>query len=397
MPCEEMTVQAPSQTTRELNLPEGVPPLTSLYLYVAGSCNLACRHCWIAPTFDPNGSNDQFVKLEYVEKAIREAKPLGLRSVKLTGGEPVLHPQFRELVALISEEELDIIIETNGTLVDDDLAEYMKQKGVSFISVSVDGATAEVHDALRGVWGSYQDALKGIRALVRVGYPVQLICTLHRGNVSQMAEVVELGESLGCGSVKFNHVQRVGRGDQFAKQQGLEIPKIIKLYQHVENELLLRSKVRIHFDIPFAFYPIRKLLNDSLGRCSVRNILGMLAGGELSLCGIGVTVPELIYGHMENGNLREVWYDSPGLAHLREQIPSQLEGICGQCLHRDLCQGVCVANNFHVAGRLNAPYQFCDYAEMTGLFPISRKKQSNSEKEEHDEKQRIAVVPATSG
>ena len=374
MPCEDTAVQAPSQTTRELNLPEGVPPLTSLYLYVAGSCNLACRHCWITPTFDPNGSNDRFVKLEYVEKAIREGKPLGLQSVKLTGGEPTLHPQFRELVALIDEAGLDVIIETNGTLVDDDLAEYLKQKGVSFISVSVDGATAEVHDALRGVPGCYKDALDGIRALVKVGYPVQLICTLHRGNVSQMAEAVALAESLGCGSVKFNHVQRVGRGEQFAKEQGLEIPEIIELYHHVENELLAQSRVRIYFDIPFAFYPIRKLLDDSLSRCTVRNILAMLAGGELSLCGIGVTVPELIYGHMDNGNLREVWFDSPGLALLREQIPAQLEGICSQCLHRDLCQGECVASNFHVAGRLKAPHQFCDYAEMAGLFPISRKK-----------------------
>ncbi|MGB6872555.1 MAG: radical SAM protein, partial [Dehalococcoidia bacterium] len=265
-------------------------------------------------------------------------------------------------------------IETNGTLVDDDLAEYLKQKGVSFISVSVDGATAEVHDALRGVPGSYQDALDGIRALVKVGYPVQLICTLHRGNVSQMAEVVALAERLGCGSVKFNHVQRVGRGEQFAEQQGLEIPEIIILYHQVENELLPQSKVRIYFDIPFAFYPIRKLLDDSLCRCTVRNILGMLAGGELSLCGIGVTVPELIYGHMEDGNLREVWYYSPGLALLREQIPAQLEGICGQCLHRDLCQGECVANNYHVAGRLNATHQFCDRAEALELFPASRKK-----------------------
>jgi len=377
MPCEEMAVQAPSQTPRELNLPEGVPPLTSLYLYIAGCCNLACRHCWISPTYQRGGDNDQFVKLEYVQKAIREAKPLGLRSVKLTGGEPTLHPQFRELVALISKESLRINIETNGTLVDNALAGFLKQRSISFVSVSVDGATAEIHEYLRGVTGSYERALAGIEALVNVGFPVQLICTLHRGNVSQMAEVVALAEKLGCGSVKFNHVQRVGRGEQFAEEQGLGVPEIIQLYHRVENELRPRSKVRIHFDIPFAFYSIRKLLNDSLGRCTVRNILGMLAGGELSLCGIGVTVPELIYGHMENDDLREVWCDSPGLALLREQIPDQLEGICGKCLHRDVCQGTCVANNFHVAGRLNAPYRFCDYAETMGLFPALRQKPSS--------------------
>jgi radical SAM protein with 4Fe4S-binding SPASM domain len=140
--------------------------------------------------------------------------------------------------------------------------------------------------------------------------------------------------------------------------------------------------VRIYFDIPFAFYSIRKLLNDSLSRCTVHNILGMLAGGELSLCGIGVTVPELIYGHMGNDNLREVWCESPSLALLREQIPAQLGGICGQCLHRDICQGECVANNYHIAGRLKASHPFCNRAEALGLFPVSRVKPVDSEEED---------------
>jgi len=377
MPCEteEISAQAVHPTVPPLDLPKGIPPLSSLYLYISGSCNLACRHCWIAPTYQSSGDNGQHVKLEHVRKAIREAKPLGLQSVKLTGGEPTLHPQFRELVSLIDEEKLSIIIETNGTLVDDDLAAFLKQTPyVSFISVSLDGIDAETHEALRGVAGCYERTLAGIRALVDVGFYPQLICTLHRGNVSQMAEMVMLGESLGCGSVKFNHVQHMGRGEQYAEERGLEVAEIIQLYEHMEKEIAPRSKVKVYFDIPLAFYPIRKLLDDSLSQCNVQNILGMLAGGELSLCGIGFTVPEMIYGHIENDTLRDVWCNSPGLTLLREQIPARLEGICGQCLHRDICQGCCIANNFHVAGRLNAPYQFCDRAEALGLFPASRKR-----------------------
>lgn len=379
MPCEETTAQTASESTPALELPPGVPPLRSLYLYISGSCNLACRHCWIAPTYQGSDGDGQHIRLEYVRKAIREAKPLGLGSVKLTGGEPMLHPQFRELVRLISEEERAIIIETNGTLVDDDLAAFLKQTPyVSFISVSLDGVDAQTHEALRGVAGCYERALDGIRALVNVGFRPQLICTLHRGNVSQMAEMVELGERLGCGSVKFNHVQHIGRGEQFAGDQRLDVTELIRLYRWVEKELVPRSKVKIHFDIPFAFYPIRRLLDDRFSRCTVLNILGILAGGELSLCGIGVTVPELIYGHMEHDDLREVWCRSPGLADLRNRVPAQLEGICAQCLHRDMCLGHCVADTFHSTGRLNAPCRFCDRAETLGLFPVSRKRQLTS-------------------
>ncbi|MBI5303641.1 MAG: radical SAM protein [Chloroflexi bacterium] len=373
--CDPIT---PAQTIApiQLDLPEGVPPLTSLYVYAAGSCNLACRHCWIVPKFQPDGDGGPYVKLEYVEKAIREGKPLGLRSIKLTGGEPMLHPQFRELVSLINDAGLDIVIETNGTLVDDTLAKFLKEKSrVCFISVSLDGVKPETHDALRSVPGSYDRAVAGIKNLVAVGFRPQVICTLHRGNVSEMAEVVSLAEKLGCGSVKFNHVQQTGRGERFCDDQGLDVVEIIQLYRRIEDEIAPQSRVPIHFDIPFAFFPIRKLLNDALGRCTVKNILGMLATGELALCGIGTTIPELIYGHAETNDLYEVWCTSPGLVRLREQIPLRLEGICAQCLHRDICQGECVANNFHVAGKLNAPYYFCDRANDLGLFPPPRNKQ----------------------
>lgn len=361
------------------DLPEGVPPLTSLYLYISGTCNLACRHCWITPTYQTGGNGGRQIRLEYVHKAIHEARPLGLQTVKLTGGEPLLHPEFRELVRLVDDEGLPMTIETNGTLIDRGLAGFLKQKKhVSFITVSLDGVDAQTHERMRGVPGSFDQAITGIRNLVERGFQPQLICTLHQGNVAQMGTFIKLAEDLGCGSVKFNHVQQVGRGEKFAEEQGLGVAEVIDLWQGIEKDLTNASEIPVHLDIPFAFYSIRKLLDHSLATCTVRNILGLLAGGELSLCGIGVTVPELIYGHIASDSLGDVWCNSPGLSRLRAQISTKLEGICGQCIHRDLCLGGCVANNFHVTGKLNAPNQFCHIAGRMGLFPESRKRKFSS-------------------
>jgi SynChlorMet cassette radical SAM/SPASM protein ScmF len=310
-----------------------------------------------------------------VEKAVREGKQLGLQSVKLTGGEPLLHPRFRELVALLAGAGLDITIETNGTLLDDKLAGYLKGTGrVSFISVSVDGATAQVHEALRVVPGSFDAALDGIQALVRAGYHPQMICTLHQGNAAQMGDMVALAERLGCGSIKFNHLQSSGRGEQYAVEQGLRVAEVLRLYRALEREVLPESKIPVYYDIPVAFHSIRQLTRDPLSSCRVLNILGMLAGGELALCGIGTTVPELIYGHIAYDDLRAVWSGSPGLTQLRALLPAQLEGVCGQCLHRDTCLGACVANNYHETGRLNAAYRFCAEADGLGVFPASRRR-----------------------
>ena len=68
------------------------PPLSRIYFYLTEGCNLACRHCWLAPGFDPDGSRHAVLPVELFETAIREARPLGLARVKLTGGEPLLHP-----------------------------------------------------------------------------------------------------------------------------------------------------------------------------------------------------------------------------------------------------------------------------------------------------------------
>jgi len=378
MPCEpeQPAVEAKVQAAQALNLPEGVPPLRSLYVYASGDCNLACRHCWIVPTYRPRRDGGRYVELEHVGKAIREGKPLGLQSVKLTGGEPILHPRFRDLVTLIAEQELGIVVETNGTLVDDDLAAFLKgTPQVSFISISLDGADAETHDTLRAVSGSHQQAIEGIKALVKVGFRPQIICTLHRDNAGQVDEILSLAEALGCGSVKFNTIQEMGRGEQFAAEQGLAIAETLDLYRHVERETSARNGMRIHFDIPLAFFSLPKLLHDRLSRCGILNILGLLSSGELSLCGIGTTVPDLVYGHVARDDLGAVWCDSPGLIQLRELVPAHLTGICGECLHRDLCLGSCVANNYQASGWLNAPYQFCTRADALGLFPASRKRQ----------------------
>lgn len=374
MPCEaDLSHDNPSLPLKK-ELPEGVPALSSLYLYIAGVCNLACKHCWIKPGFDPHQKSSSFMKLEYIAKAIQEGKPMGLSSMKLTGGEPTLHPQFREIVSMIAEARLSITIETNGTLIDQELARFLKQHNVVHVSVSLDGSDALTHDTLRAVAGSHEKAIAGIKALVSEGFRPQAICTLHKGNASQIDQVVALAESLGCGSVKFNHAQPMGRGEDFSANQGMDVAEIIEIHKRIEKQLIPQSKISISFDIPFAFYSIRKLSTKNLGRCCILHILGMLASGDLSLCGIGVNVPELVYGHIAKDRLENIWCHAPGLLELRAKIPSQLEGICGQCLHRDLCMGECVANSYHRSGRLNAAYWFCDTAEKAGLFPLSRKK-----------------------
>jgi MoaA/NifB/PqqE/SkfB family radical SAM enzyme len=91
-------------------------PLNRVYFYLTEGCNLACRHCWLAPKFDPQGNRFAMLPVEVFEQVLREAKPLGLQGVKLTGGEPLLHPRISQLLEIIRREELHLAVETNGLL-----------------------------------------------------------------------------------------------------------------------------------------------------------------------------------------------------------------------------------------------------------------------------------------
>jgi SynChlorMet cassette radical SAM/SPASM protein ScmF len=361
--------------TIKLDLPEDVPPLISLYFYIAGSCNLACKHCWISPNFVKNSKDGKFVKPEYISAAIKQAQPLGLRSVKLTGGEPLLHPQFREILTLIRNEGLSCPIETNGILIDEDMAQFLaSNKNKPFISISIDGSNAKTHEELRGVKGCFKKSINAVKNLVKNSIRPQIICTLHQGNVSELEEVVKMAEGLGCESVKFNLIQKIGRGKGYGEQFGFTLKKTLALYRFVEDTVIPSTSMRIEYDVPFAFYPIKRFLKRSIGKCNVLNILGMLSSGELSLCGIGTTVSELIYGHTKNGDLKKVWCESPELTNLRKNIPAKFKGICNNCIHKDFCLGTCIANNYHRTGKLNSSHYFCEGMDKMGLFPKARKK-----------------------
>jgi SynChlorMet cassette radical SAM/SPASM protein ScmF len=351
-----------------------VPSLNQLYFYLTEGCNLACRHCWLAPRFDPGGDRYPVLPVELFETAVREAKPVGLSGVKLTGGEPLLHPQFARLLEIVRREELGLTVETNGVLCTPALAAEIAKSPRRFVSVSIDGADAATHEWVRGVPGCFEAARQAVRNLAAADTPPQIIMSLMRCNAGQVEAVVRMAEELGASSVKFNVVQPSGRGERFQEgTDGLEVAELIELGRQVEMELAPATGLKLFFDYPPAFRPLGRIARgDGCGVCGILGILGVIAGGHYALCGIGEQVPELVFGRVGADGLAEVWRKSEVLNELRAGLPGQLEGVCARCLMRRSCLGSCVAQNYYRSGRLWAPFWFCEEAERAGLFPASR-------------------------
>jgi len=351
-----------------------MPALNTLYFYLTEGCNLACRHCWMGPRFDANGSRYPVLPVELFETAIREARPLGLSGVKLTGGEPLLHPRFKELLEIVRREELKLTIETNGLLCTPEIAAEIARFSRRFVAVSIDGVDAAAHEWVRGVPGSFAAAQQAVRDLAASGTRPQVIFTVMRSNAGQVDAMVRLAEELGAASLKFNVVQPTARGENMHEnQETLNIAELIALGRHVEQELAPQTKLKIIFHYPPAFKSLRRIAGEKdNGACGIFGILGVIAGGHYALCGIGEQVPDLVFGAVGRDKLQDIWRDSAVLKALREGLPKRLEGICGRCLMKERCLGLCVAQNYYSKGRLWAPYWFCEQAEAAGLFPASR-------------------------
>jgi SynChlorMet cassette radical SAM/SPASM protein ScmF len=306
--------------------------LNTLYFYLTEGCNLACRHCWLAPKLDATGSRYPTLPVDLFEAAIHEAKPLGLSSVKLTGGEPLLHPRFTRLLEIVRQEELVLTLETNGLLCTPEIAAEIAKSPDRFVSVSIDGTDAATHEWVRGVLGAFEAARQAVRNLVAAGINTQVIFTVMRINVDQVDAMLQMVEELGAASLKINVVQPTARGEKLHENhEALNIADLIELGRHVEQELVPRTSLRIFFDYPQAFRALSRIAsNDGCTVCGIFGILGVIPSGHYALCGIGEQVPDLIFGAVGKDNLEEVWRDNSVLMALREGLPGRLEGVCSR-------------------------------------------------------------------
>jgi SynChlorMet cassette radical SAM/SPASM protein ScmF len=351
-------------------------PLNQIYFYLTEGCNLRCRHCWIAPKYQSENNFYPVLDLNLFKSIIEQAKPLGVSGVKLTGGEPLLHPKIKEILECIKAKDLRLTVETNGVLCTAELASKMAECKDTFVSVSLDGAQAETHEWVRGVEGCFENALVGIRNLADTGLKPQIIMSIMRRNKDQMESIVRLAERLGAGSVKFNILQPTARGERMHDSgEALDIEELLDLGKWVENTLSAATDLHLYYDQPMAFRPLGKMFGsngDGCGVCGILGIVGVLANGAYALCGIGETVLDLVFGHGTRNSLEHVWNHTPVLSEIRKGLPLRMEGICGDCLMKGLCLGSCVAQNYYQSKNLWAPYWYCEEARKRGLFPESR-------------------------
>ena len=195
--------------------------LDTVWIQVTGTlCNIACRHCFV--NAGPKSASIPMMTRPQVEAALDEALALGARDAYYTGGEPFLHPEFRDLVDL-ALERMPLSVLTNALLIDEGAAEWIggrfRGSRYSFdLRVSLDGMTAEQNDRVRGK-GVYANVLAALARLARAGVtPVVTVVEHEEGLKAADARVAftEFLRGLGFSRprVKFLPLLRMGREER---------------------------------------------------------------------------------------------------------------------------------------------------------------------------------------
>ena len=321
---------------------------------ITRKCNLKCIHCY----------NDSGIGRDSNESTTREAKAIlddlaqfGVPSVLFSGGEPLMRHDLFELVEYAGQLGLRAVISTNGTLITADAAKKIKQYGVSYVGISLDGI-GEINDKFRGTDGAFNSAVKGIKNCQDAGVRVGLRLTLTKRNSRDMERLFDFFEKEGIERACFYHLVPSGRGGTIAGEdlthaQSRNAIELIlaktKYFKESGRETDILT-VDNHVD---GVYLYLKLLSEDSSRAEDVWKLLTWNGGGLYSSGVGIgsidfngkVHADQFWGHYDLGDIHKkpfskIWTDpdEPLLKGLRNRR-TYIKGRCRLCKFFDACGG----------------------------------------------------------
>jgi MoaA/NifB/PqqE/SkfB family radical SAM enzyme len=184
-----------------------------LMLHLLGRCNLECAHCYM----DGSPRRHERLPLDAVLRAIGECETLGVGSISVTGGEPLLYPSLDLVIeAAAALPDVTITLCTNGTLLTARRAARFREAGLR-INISIDGRP-DFHDRFRNSPGAFVASEAGVRTAVEFGIPVTIISSISQGNLDTVEFLVDWAARVGADHFFAQPLLDLGRGKQIANQ-----------------------------------------------------------------------------------------------------------------------------------------------------------------------------------
>jgi len=347
-------------------------------------CNLRCVHCY------SQSADRQYpdqMTTEQGKAMLEDLARFGAPVILFSGGEPLMREDLFELASRAVELGMRAVISTNGTLIRPQTADRLREIGLSYVGVSLDGMR-RTNDRLRGRQGAFDDALAGIRNCIRAGIKVGLRFTINKRNAADIPDIFGLLRDENIPRVCFYHLVYAGRGAKLMNEDldhestRRVVDLIIDRTAQLHADGLAKEVLTVdnHADGPYLY--LRMVREGDPRAVDVLKLLRM-NGGNSSGNGIGCVSwdgavhADQFWRHVSFGNVTErpfsrIWTDlsNPLMAKLKDKRP-HVHGRCSTCRFLDMCGG-----NFRVrAEAATGDLWACDPAcylsdeEISGTLP----------------------------
>ncbi len=316
------------------------------------ACNLNCIHCYAKAVHQ---SRDRELTTEEGFHLIDDLATFGVPVLLFSGGEPLLRSDLPELTEYAVSKGMRAVISTNGTLITEEKAILLKNAGVSYVGISLDGLE-KVNDHFRGVKGAFKKALNGIKNCQKVKLKVGLRFTINKLNIDQVPGIFDLAETMNIERICFYHLVYSGRGSNLVDQDlsHSETRKIVDSIMDRTKDMYTRGlkkevlTVDNHADGCYLYLRMLKENNPRAGE--VLELLKM-NGGNSSGEGIGciswdgAVYADQFWREHSFGNVlvrpfSQIWSNrtNPLLAQLKDKR-RYVTGRCASCKWLDICGG----------------------------------------------------------
>jgi len=321
---------------------------------ITRACNLKCVHC-----YNDSGTGKAFndITTGKAKVVLEDLAGFGVPSVLFSGGEPLMRPDLFDLIQYAGQKGLRTVISTNGTVITTDVAKRIKDSGVSYVGISLDGI-GEINDKFRGVEGAFERAVAGIRNCMTAGIRVGLRLTLTKKNVQDLEALFGFFESEAIERACFYHFVPSGRGAAIASEclthsASREAVDTILAKTRQFKEAGRKTDILTVDNHVDGVYLYLKLLKENPARAEKVWKLLTWNGGGLYSSGVGIGCIDFngkvhadqFWGHYDIGDIHErpfseIWTepDEPLLKGLRNRR-GYVKGRCRQCRFFDACGG----------------------------------------------------------
>lgn len=317
------------------------------------TCNLKCAHCYTAS--EAKKYPDE-VTTEQAKATLNDLAEFKVPAVLFSGGEPLVRPDLFELAAHARSLGLHVVLSTNGTLIDRQAAQKLKDLQFAYVGISLDSAIPAIHDEFRGVAGAYERTMKGFRHCVDVGQKVGLRLTLTRHTAENLDQLFDLIEKEGINRACFYHLCPAGRGKDIHAPTPEQARAAVDTIITRTDDLIQRGKrveiltVDNHCDGPYTY--LRMLRENHPRAQQVLDMLKWNGGGRYS-SGVGIADIDFLgnvhadqfsmfrsFGNIKQRKFSDIWQDTsnPILAGLKDRLPL-IKGRCATCRFKEFCAG----------------------------------------------------------